>query len=89
LAGDGSLRSASRSRLRGGLDVSTEVVLQGHAWIYRQYTSDEPLTALENEARAAEVCEAFAVTTTKSQANGSSITADVTGQSGYSLYTLN
>jgi len=36
-----------------GLDVNAEMVRQGHAWVYRQYASDESLFALENEAKAA------------------------------------
>ena len=38
--------------------------------------------AADNEYKAAEFCEDFAVTATKSQANGSSITVDFTGQGG-------
>ena len=38
-----------------GLDVNAEMVRQGHAWVYRQYASDESLFGLENEARAAKL----------------------------------
>ena len=35
------------------LDVNAEMVHLGHAWVYREYSEDEFLLALENEARAA------------------------------------
>ena len=35
------------------LDVNAEMVHLGHAWVYREYSEDEFLLALEKEARAA------------------------------------
>ncbi|MDQ1079680.1 endonuclease YncB(thermonuclease family) [Pseudoroseomonas cervicalis] len=35
----------------GPLDVSAELVRQGHAWVYRRYSRDPALLALEVEAR--------------------------------------
>ncbi|MBG7617020.1 MAG: thermonuclease family protein [Chloroflexi bacterium] len=37
----------------GGLDVNAELVRQGMAWVYRKYTSDQKLYALEVEAKLA------------------------------------
>lgn len=37
----------------GGLDVNAELVRQGHAWVYRQYSRDPSLLKLEAEAKAA------------------------------------
>ena len=38
-------------RLADGLDVNAEMVKQGHAWVYRQYTRDKKLYELESTAR--------------------------------------
>lgn len=37
----------------GNIDVSAELVRQGHAWVFRRYVTDESLFAVEEEARAA------------------------------------
>lgn len=37
----------------GGVDVNAEMVRQGAAWVYRQYSRDPHLLRLEAEARAA------------------------------------
>ncbi|MFH5924085.1 thermonuclease family protein [Roseomonas xinghualingensis] len=37
----------------GSLDVNAEMVRQGAAWVYRQYSRDRSLLALEAEAKAA------------------------------------
>ncbi|MEE8527610.1 MAG: thermonuclease family protein [Gammaproteobacteria bacterium] len=39
-------------RLGDGLDVNAEMVKQGHAWVYRQYTREKKLYELESAARA-------------------------------------
>ncbi len=38
-------------RLADGLDVNAEMVKQGHAWVYRQYTREKKLYELEIAAR--------------------------------------
>lgn len=38
-----------------GLDVNAEQVKRGMAWVYRQYSQDAKLIALEREARAAKL----------------------------------
>jgi endonuclease YncB( thermonuclease family) len=40
-------------RVRDGLDVGAEQVRQGNSWVYRAYTRDPDLLALEAEARVA------------------------------------
>lgn len=40
-------------RTSDGLDVNREMIRQGHAWVYRRYTDDPALLALEDAARAA------------------------------------
>ena len=35
----------------GDTDVNAELIKGGHAWVYRQYVTDESLYAIENEAR--------------------------------------
>lgn len=35
----------------GSLDIGAELVRQGHAWVYRRYSRDPALQALEAEAR--------------------------------------
>ena len=40
-------------RTSDGLDVNREMIRQGHAWVYRQYTNDPALLALEDGARRA------------------------------------
>ncbi len=37
----------------GNMDVNTEMVRQGYAWVYRKYAKDKELFRLEKEARAA------------------------------------
>ncbi len=37
----------------GGVDVNAEQVKRGFAWVYRQYSNDARLIALEQEARSA------------------------------------
>ena len=37
----------------GEIDVNAELVRQGHAWVYRQYSRDPRLLELETEAKAA------------------------------------
>jgi endonuclease YncB( thermonuclease family) len=37
----------------GGTDVNAELVRQGAAWVYRQYSKDRSLIGLEEQARAA------------------------------------
>ena len=37
----------------GGTDVNAELVRQGAVWVYRQYSRDRSLLALEKQARAA------------------------------------
>lgn len=39
--------------MANGLDVNAELVREGMAWVYRQYTNDEKLYALEAEAKQA------------------------------------
>jgi endonuclease YncB( thermonuclease family) len=36
-----------------GIDVNAEMVLRGHAWVYRKYATDQRLYRLEEEAREA------------------------------------
>ena len=36
-----------------GQNVSTELIRQGMAWVYRKYTDDERLYILESEAKQA------------------------------------
>lgn len=38
-------------RLADGLEVNAEMVKQGHAWVYRQYTREKKLYQLESAAR--------------------------------------
>jgi endonuclease YncB( thermonuclease family) len=38
-------------RTSDDLDVNREMVRQGHAWVYRRYTQDPSLIALEEAAR--------------------------------------
>lgn len=40
-------------RLPDGLDVNREMIRQGDAWVYRRYTRDPELIALETAARTA------------------------------------
>lgn len=37
----------------GGMDVNAEMVRRGYAWVYREYSTDAGLFALENEAKVA------------------------------------
>lgn len=45
-------RSVGRVYVQGS-DVSAELVKQGMAWVYRKYTNDQNLYALEDEAKSA------------------------------------
>ena len=49
---DGYGRTVARVSV-GELDVNAELVRAGAAWVYRRYTDDPKLLALESEARAA------------------------------------
>jgi endonuclease YncB( thermonuclease family) len=40
-------------RVSDGLDVNAEMVRLGHAWVFRRYTDDPALIALEEAARDA------------------------------------
>ena len=42
-------------RSSDGLEINREMIRLGHAWVYRRYTSDPSLIALEDEARGAGV----------------------------------
>lgn len=46
-------RSVSRVRRTSGeLDINSDLVRRGHAWVYRRYVRDQSLLALEESARA-------------------------------------